>query len=222
MELPLLHRGEGNYKKLQPGIHLPSWLIDGCREIDSHLQFVWHPFEVLWDDIINQYPGSAEDPRFTIGRQDQYGDELLFGWVLTDGKGRPKQDNHWHLWRLCPDAGWAHIIKFQDNTEEYLRIFLDRFHLQAQIQEKYGNHGWNKFLRAEDATIQAQKETQAVNLFKDRSDENRSLMRKAYENFLNGKISATHPTKDVISSYAGQKNRSRIIRPLTDKEGGLV
>ena len=222
MELPLLHRGEGYYKKLQPGLNLPCWFIDGCRSLDSRLFFIFHPYKVLYDDIINQYTGSIENPRFVIGRQDSYGDQLLFGWVLTDGQGRPKQDNTWHMWRLCADAGWAHIIDLKSTDGEYLRIALDRLHLQAQIQEKHGNIAWNKYLRNEDEAIRNYKEKQMKNIFEDRTAENRFFMRKAYENFLNKKVTATNPTREIITSFSNQTNKSRIIRPLTDREGGIV
>ena len=46
--------------------------------------------------------------------------------------------------------------------------------------------------------------------------------RKAMENFEHGITAPTNPMKESIISYAGQKNRSRIIRPLDDEEGGLV
>jgi len=222
MNLPLILRGEGYYRKLEPGIHIPCWAIDAVRAIDPHLFFIWHPYQVLYDDLINNYSGSIEDPRFTIRRQEQYGSDLIFGFVLTDGKGKPKIDEHWHLWRLCDNHGWAHILKLQSTDYEYLRIFVDRLFLQAQVTNKYGTKGWNRFLRTEQVVEQEMKEKQAMNVFQDRSDENRWLMKKAYENFQNGIISATKPTKDIITSFPGQTNRSRIIRPLTDDEGGIV
>ena len=42
------------------------------------------------------------------------------------------------------------------------------------------------------------------------------------ENFEFGRTAPTNPTKDIIMSYRGQTNKSKIIRPLNDKDVGLT
>jgi hypothetical protein len=53
-------------------------------------------------------------------------------------------------------------------------------------------------------------------------EENRWLLTRAMDNMASGRINATNPTKDIITSFSGQGNKSRIVRPLTDTEGGLI
>ena len=42
------------------------------------------------------------------------------------------------------------------------------------------------------------------------------------ENFDRGVVAPTNPEKETIVSYGGQTNRSKIVRPLDDEEGGLI
>ena len=71
--------------------------------------------------------------------------------------------------------------------------------------------------------IQTEFENQKT-LFKDVMAENKTIMNKIKENYSMGKIAATNPQVETINSYAGQSNRSRIIRPLddADKQSGLI
>ena len=62
----------------------------------------------------------------------------------------------------------------------------------------------------------------AADKFRFLESENRKLTRDAMENFEYGRTAPTKPTKDIITSYPGQKNRSRIIHPLDDEDVGLV
>ena len=223
MKLPLELRGEGRYRKLNLGIDCPNWFYDGIKAIDPHLYFVWHPFKVLYEDIMNNYSGGTEEARYTIGVQEKYGNELIFGYVLTDGAKRPLPDNRWHLWRLCKDRGWAHVAALEATSDEhYLKFVLDQMYVRDQVLTKYGAKGLTKFIREEQELFEEKKKTASANLFADINKENKRLFRSAYENFLNGKIEATNPTKDVIASFAGQKSHNRITRPITDEEGGLI
>ena len=50
-----------------PGLHLPAEFIQDIKGIDDTLHFVWHPFEVLYEDnVMNIYTGKADDPRWCI------------------------------------------------------------------------------------------------------------------------------------------------------------
>ena len=222
-KLPLQLRGEGRYRQLKPGIDCPSWFFEGVKALDPCLHLVWHPFKVLYDDLMNQYSGKIEDPRYTIGTQDQYGNELIFGFVLTDGKKRPAPDNHWHLWRLANDRGWAHVAALETTTDEdYLKFVLDQLYVRDQVLSKYGARALTRYIREEQELFEEKKKITQGNLFSDINKENKRLFRSAYENFLNGKVSATNPTRDIITSFSGQTNKSRITRTITDKEGGLI
>jgi len=173
---------------------------------------------VLWDNVINEDSGELEDPRYTV--HNMYG-EMNFGFVLTDGAGKPIEDGSWHIWRWCYPHGVAHIIKLESREPGYLRLFLKRMMIQSQWTNKYGFRAYNRLLdqvREEDRT-QLMKDRQA--LFDATQEENSWLMKRAIDNAASGHMAPTNPTKDSIISYPGQTNRSRIITPLDDKEGGL-
>jgi hypothetical protein len=175
-------------------------------------------YRVLWDSIINTYDGELEDPRYTVNYE--YG-EMNFGFVLTDGEGKPLEDGSWHIWRWCHPHGVAHIIKLESLDPEYLHLVVRRLWLQACWTNKYGFRSYNRLLdqvREEDRT-QLMKDRQA--LFDATQYENRWLIKRAIDNAASGNIAPTNPTKDSIISYPGQSNRSRIITSLDDKEGGL-
>lgn len=221
-KLPLQLRGEGRYRQLQVGVDCPSWFFEGLKSLDPCLYLVWHPFKVLYEDVMNQYSGRTEEARYTIGTQEQYGNELIFGFVLTDGKKRPAIDGRWHAWRLCHDRGWAHVTALETTSnEDYLKFVLDQMYIRDQVLSKYGSKALTRYIREEEELIQEKKQLAHNNRFSDYHKENKSLFKNAYENFLSGKVSATNPQKETITSYANQTNKSRIIRPLEDEEGGI-
>ena len=223
MKLPLELRGSGNYKKVQLGVDMPSWFYQGVKAIDPQLYFVWHPFKTLYEDVMNNYSGKTEEARYTIGTQTKYGNELIFGFVLTNGRGQPTPDNSWHIWRLCHDRGWAHVAKLETTTnEDYLKFVLGQMYTRDQILCKYGAKGLTRYLREEQELFEQKKKDASNNLFADINKENKWLFKKAYENFLNGNVHSTNVEKEIITSFSGQTNRTRITRPITDEEGGLI
>ncbi len=120
MRLPkTLRPDNSNNRECQRGIDLPSWFFDDLKAIDSKLYIVWHPYATLWDDMMNQYEGALEDPRFTIHRE--YGEEV-WGWVTTNGQGAPLPEQAWHVWRLCEPHGWAHLVRIDSKASEYLSL----------------------------------------------------------------------------------------------------
>jgi hypothetical protein len=219
MKLPeeLRPRGE-DYKVFTPGIDLPSWFQDDLKSIDDKLFLVYHPYKVLWDDIINQYEGNLDDPRFTIHKEHG---TLNFGFVLTDGQGYPTPDNTWHVWRLCIPHGWAHVIQVQDNHEEYLKLLVKRLHLQARFTDRYGFKAWGHHMDDEAEEQREKKQLDQEDLFGAFQKENDWLLKRAQENYMSGKIAPTNPQKQSIISYPGQVNRTATSRPLDDEEGGL-
>lgn len=217
MRLP--HIQNTPHKKFHPGLDLPSWFWHNLKGIDKDFYLIWHPYRVLWDNIINEYEGPAEDPRYTIHKE--YG-ELNFGWVLTDNTGRPLQENKWHLWRWCEPHGWAHILGLEDTHGYYLRLVQRRLYMQAKYTDRYGFRGWTKKLDEDQTKEQEIQRKDQEYMFQSFQEENDWLMKRAMENFDRGVVAPTNPTKDSIISYPGQRNRSRIIRPLEDREGGLI
>jgi len=218
LHLPKKFRPDRPYRRCALGIDLPREFIEDIQSIDPDLYPVFHPYRVLWDIIINEDSGELEDPRYTVNHE--YG-EMNFGFVLTDGTGKPLEDGSWHIWRWCYPHGVAHIIKLESLEPDYLRLVVKRLFIQAQWTNKYGFRSYNRLLdkvREEDRT-QLMKDRQA--LFDATQEENRWLMKRAIDNAASGNINPTNPTKDSIISYPGQSNRSRIVRPLDDKEGGL-
>ncbi len=219
-KLPNRWRPHGlRYKKLQPGLDLPSWFIDGIKAVDPKLYFVWHPYRVLYENIMNQYSGGIEESRYTIG---SHGGEEVWGFVLTDKDKLAIREDRWHCWRLC-ENGWAHIfdVAYPKNVK-WLKHLLDRLDTQARLTAKYGNTAYVHYMRAERELAEEKRIQEEDQLWKDTHSENKWLMNSAMENFKAGKTAPTRPQKDVIVSYKGQGKRSKITRDITDKEGGLI
>jgi hypothetical protein len=218
LHLPKEFRPDRPYRRCAYGIDLSRTFITNLQAIDPWLYPVFHMYRVLWDSIINMYDGELEDPRYTVNYD--YG-EMNFGYVLTDGEGRPLEDGSWHIWRWCYPHGVAHVVKLESLSSEYLELVLKRLHLQACWTNKYGFLAYNKLLdnvREEDRT-QLMKDREEM--FQATQDENRWLLRRAMDEAARGNINPTNPQHESIISYPGQSNKSRIIRPLEDKEGGL-
>jgi len=220
VSLPEQLRPRGvSYKKFAPGLDFPCWFFDSLKTIDKDFHLIYHPYKVLWDDIINEYSGGTEDPRYQVNFDHG---ELNFGWVLTDGEGRPREDGSWHLWRLCWPHGWAHIVEIQSKEIEYLFLLVNRLSLQAAFTERYGHKAWSRQVEEETTKATEKHQEDQQDLFNAVQKENKWLMDKAAENFERGKTKPTNPQKEQVMSYAGQTHRSRVSRPMTDEEGGLV
>ena len=218
LHLPKQFRPDRPYRRCALGIDLPRAFIEDLQSIDPDLYPVFHKYRVLWDNLINLYDGEMEDPRYVVNYD--YG-EMNFGFVLTDGEGKPLEDGSWHIWRWCHPHGVAHIIKLESREPEYLRLFLKRLFIQSQWTNKYGFRAYNRLLdqvREEDRT-QLMKDRQA--LFDATNEENKWLIKRAIDNAASGHIDPTNPQVEQVISYPGQTNKSRIIRPMDDTEGGL-
>lgn len=222
-ELPgTLRRKNGQYKVLETGVggHLPAWFVEGVKAVDKDLHLVWHPYELIYDDIMNVYEGEEAEGRFSI---NEVNGQQVWGWPLKEANSdRPLPNNKWHAWRLCYPYGWAHVAVIEDTHEEYLQLLLRRLHRQATISDSYGNKAYIRATMEEKEQIEQARQKQADELFNDVQAENAWLMRRAMESFDRGETKPTNPQMEKIISYPGQKNHSKIIRPLTDTEGGLV
>lgn len=219
IRLPKKHRPINiPYRKCQIGIDLPMWFIDGLKAIDPKIYPVWHEYDLLWDMVINEGIGSVKDPRFHIHYRDGH---LNFGHVLTLGDGRPKKDQHWHLWRLS-DYGWSHIIKLESNSDpEYLKTVLDRLYFHATYDDKYGRKKLNKKLFEEQEELQKRKLEERYEKQRLLDKENKKIWSEVMDNFTSGKIKPTRPVKEIIMSYPKQSNRTKIERIAEDKEIGI-
>ena len=206
------------YKKCELGIDLPAGFMARIKSIDKDIYPVFHRYRILWDSIVNEYSGPLDDPRYQI--KQEYS-ELNFGFVLTDGKGQPAPDGHWNLWRWCEPHGWAHIINIDSRDPEYLNFLVERIWLQAQFNDQYGR-GYQRKLEEADLERRDKLMADRDDMMKEISKANSGMLNRAAENLGRGITQATNPTKEIITSFSGQTNKSKIVRPITDREGGLV
>jgi hypothetical protein len=192
--------------------------MDNLKSIDEKLYIVYHPFAMIWDDMMNQYAGELEDPRFTIHRE--YGEEC-WGFVTTDGDGSPIPEGAWHVWRLCEPYGWAHVVRVESKNGEYLHLMVDRLHTQAKFRERYGDIAWNRQTDDDQSIAQAARQDAHQEGFEAVQAENAWLTRNARDNMARGVTKPTNPTVEKIISYPGQKNKTATSRPLRDEDVGL-
>ena len=214
-------RSTAPLRQLHVGIDLPAWFCHSIKEIDKDLHFIWSDFECIYDDLMNQYTGSLEDPRFCIGPV-QGSTYEVWGWPLKLNKDEYKPNKCWHLWRIARPHGWCHVIEISSKEPEYLQFLVERLYKQATYKAKYGVHAWNKLQQDEENERKEKEEAQNQQKFKDLQNENKKFVKLAMENLASGVTAATNPTREIIYGYSNQTNKSKIIRPITDKEGGLV
>lgn len=220
MKLPTTLRPRGiRYREFVPGLDLPAEFLHDLKSIDEHLWLVWHPYRVMYDDVMNQYTGKLDDPRFCIGR---YADEEVWGFVLTDNTKMPVREDKWHIWRLCWPYGWCHIAPVQSDHSEYLKLLARRLNVQARYKAKHGDRQWTRKLDADATEEQERQQQQELAMFDAVQEENSWLMRRAMNNFESGIVAPTNPQKENIISYPGQVNRTKTVRPIDDEEGGLI
>jgi len=221
--IPQESRQSGPMYNCTPGLDLPASFLDNLRAIDPDIYPIFHKWEVLWDDLMNGYFGEIDDPRFTISMPSGFS-ELLWGYPTKQAeKDAPVEDGHWHLWRLCRNAGaWAHIVKIEDKNPQHLQLIIDRLFFQANYRDRYGNKAWNEKIREEQDNERASAQKQAQNDFNDIQKENSWLMRNAMAELERGNFKPTNPTVEKIVSYSGQKNFTKTVRPLEDEDTGLI
>lgn len=216
--LPSVLRSQTKARPLRTGVggDLPRWFYDDIKSIDPNLYFVYHDWVVIYDNIMNAYDN---EERFPI--QEYWGREC-FGFPLKSREhDGPKPEDKWHLWRLCWPYGWAHVTSVEAKQEEYLVLLTRRLYKQAIVSDRYGQKEYAKMTLKEQSDAQAKAQADADSLYEDVQKENSWLVNSAMENFKSGKTAPSNPEKDVIMSYPGQKNRTKIVRPIHDTEGGL-
>ena len=219
MKLPTtLRPSDSTYRECLPGKDLPSWFMDDLKSIDDRLYIVYHPFAMIWDNMMNQYTGELEDPRFTIHRE--HGEEV-WGFVTTNGRGEPIPECAWHVWRLCEPHGWAHVVRVDSKAEPYLKLLVNRLHIQARFRDRYGDIAWNRNMRDEQEVSQVEAQAAKQEMFEAVQEENSWLTRNAMDNFERGITAPSNPKMEKVVSYAGQKNHTATSRPLDDSDVGL-
>ena len=211
------------YRECELGLDLPAEFIANLRGLDSQLYPVFHPYRILWDDMVNTYLGPIDDPRYPMVENSHRMGQLVMGHVLSDGAGNPTPDGTWHIWRWCePATAWAHIINIDSRDRQYLNLLVERLWLQDQYNNKYGHRGYQRMMEEADLAQRAKIQDDKQALMDDISKANSAMLSRVRENYMSGKVDATNPQHESIISYPGQGNKSRIVRPLEDREGGLV
>ena len=211
------------YKVCEMGVDLPAQFLFDLRSLDDALYVIYHPYQILWDDMVNDYQGEMLDPRYHIGVNSGRCGELVMGHVLTDGQDNPVPEGKWHVWRWCePANAWAHVIAIESKDPDYQRLLVHRMWLQATYNDKYGNRGYQKMMEEADQAGREKIQAEKADLMNEISKANSSMMARVRDNFESGRTQATAPQKETITSYAGQGNRSKMVRPATDREGGIV
>lgn len=223
VKVPKDYRSGGYLTPCIKGISLPCWFLDDLQSIDKDIYPIWHPVEILYDDFMNKYEGNPDDPRFVIGVPSGFSEEI-WGYPTKQAKSdSPVLDGSWHLWRACHSVGaWAHIACLASRDPEYLQFVLGSLNFQARFSSKYGHRALNQFRRERLEKERQQELSNRQNLFCDVNKANKRLITSAIDNMERGVLAPTKPTKEIIRSYNDQKHHTKIIRPLTDREGGLI
>ena len=114
------------------------------------------------------------------------------------------------------------MIAVESREEQYLRLLVKRLHLQATYNDKYGNRGYQKMMEEMDIEQREKAADEKADLLNEVNKANSNMMNRAMENMRSGRTAPTNPVKETIMSGAGLNNKSRMVRPLEDREGGLV
>jgi hypothetical protein len=113
------------------------------------------------------------------------------------------------------------VVRVESKDGEYLKLMVDRLNIQARFRDRYGDIAWNRNTRSEDEEAQIKAQDAHQEMFEAVQEENSWLTRNARDNMSRGITKPTNPQKETIASYAGQKHRSRLSRPLEDADVGL-
>lgn len=226
MVLKLPERGRPRdvyYRHCALGIDLPAEFVYDMRSIDKDFHFIFHPYRLLWDDMVNDYTGSLEDPRYPIVENTHRFGQLVMGHVLTNGQDVPTEDGTWHVWRWCePAAAWAHIINIDSRDEQYLRLVAKRIHLAAVYNDKYGHRGYQQMMEQADIERREKIQDDKTDLMDEISKVNSAMLSRVRDNYERGVVNSTNPTKETIMSGGGLSSARKLVRPLSDREGGLI
>lgn len=223
LELPLRGRPNFTYKKCALGVDLPAQFVYDLKALDEHLWPVFHPYKLVWDNFVNTYTGSLADPRYDIVENSGKVGEMVLGHVLTNGKGAPLRDGTWHVWRWCePAASWAHVINIDSTDPLYLNLLMRRLFLADQWNQKYGHRGYQKLLDNADRETRKKLMDDRKDLMNEIQKANAGMIRRVMENFERGNVAPHNPQKEIIMAGAGINKHSKIVRPLSDREGGLI
>lgn len=226
MVLRLPERGRPlnvRYRECELGLDLPAQFMYDLRGIDDNFYPIFHPYRILWDDMVNEYVGELADPRYSITENSYRLGELVMGHVLSNGKGEPTPDGHWHIWRWCePARAWAHIINIDCKDPLYLNLLVKRIYLQAIYNDRYGHRGYQKLLEQAEIDKREAMQSERQTMMDEISKTNSAMMARVRDNFERGITAPTRPTKETIMSGGGLTSAKKLVRPLDDREGGLI
>lgn len=210
------------YRQCALGVDLPAEFVSDLKSLDAHLWPIFHPYKLLWDDFVNCYVGKLDDPRYDIVENSGRYGQMVLGLVLTDGKAMPVPDGQWHVWRWCePAASWAHVVNIESRDPQYLQLLVRRLYLADQWNMRYGHKGYRRKLEEAQAEDRQRMQDERQDLMNEIHKANSGMMRRVIDNYERGNVNPHRPQKEIIVSGAGGK-RSKIVRPLTDREGGLI
>ena len=212
-----------SYKVCEMGVDLSAQFLYDLRSLDDQLYVIQHPYQILWDDMVNDYQGDILDPRYDIGVNSARAGQLVMGHILTDGQDNPLLDGNWHIWRWCePAQAWAHVIAIESNDPGYQRLLVHRMWLQASYNDKFGARGYQRMMEEADQAGREKIQNDKADLMNEISKANQSMMSRVRDNFESGRTAPTRPMKETIVSAPGLSNKSKMIRPATDQEGGII
>jgi accessory colonization factor AcfC len=89
-------------------------------------------------------------------------------------------------------------------------------------RDTYGLFGYTKLLAEQEEKVRDKAQLEKADLLNEINKANQAMISRAAENFARGIVKPTAPKKEIIMSGAGLSNKSKIIRDLTDREGGLI
>jgi len=218
---PKRHRpSKDRLRKMRPGLDVGCKFLDELKSIDENLYLVWHPYKVIYESLMNVYTGpTGDDQRFNI--HEEYGEEVWGFPTKASRNDGPQAECKWHVWYLHQE-GYYHVSVLEDTDPRYLDVLARRLYLQSVISDKYGKLAWNRMQREEQERYTQAKQAASEDLYNMVQKENSWLTQKAMDNFQAGKTAPTNPTKEIITSFSGQGNKSKIVRPISDTEGGLI
>lgn len=224
LKLPERGRPRGvHYRQCALGVDLPAQFYYDLTAIDQHLHLIFHPYQLLWDDMVNEYTGPLEDPRYPIVENSHKYGQIVMGHVLTNGQGEPSLDGSWHVWRWCePAAAWAHVINIDSRDPLYLQLLVKRLHLAAVYNDKYGHRGYQKLMEQADIDRREKLQADKADMMDQISKVNSAMLNRVRDNFERGIVNSTNPEKETIMSGGGIKGARKLVRPLDDHEGGLI
>jgi hypothetical protein len=117
--------------------------------------------------------------------------------------------------------GWCHVMPIDHISDAYLKRLLDRLHIQCRFTDSDKTRVYIKNLLELEALEVQNAQLKQAQRFADFQAENKQMLRRVQNNLERKIIAPSHPHKDVIASYPGQKHRSTLRVPISEKDAGI-